>query len=481
MQDAVNESDKAYTGEVSVETSLSELKNRFQEYSEEVNYTVNDTQDSNHDIVIEQEIVKVTDNNCPQEHRETVLGEPNIKAVHNEEEKKEDFEQEEKEKTVVIEDFQAVNNEKAESEKYEKLCYEWTAPKLICKASNEFKPSDICESFAKGCHWSPDGTCILVPTEDFKVKIFDVPRDLYGGVLPEDFQMLNLESSLKIKEGGTVYDTCWFPYMSSWDSSTCCFLSTSQGSPVHLWDALTGQLRATYRAYNLVDEVEAAISVYFANFGGQIWSGFKNALRVFDTNQPGRQISNIFLKKDFPNVSGLVSCIRENPEMPGLMAFGTYSKCIGLYKDGPICTFQAGSGVTQVEFSQCGTKLYSTVRRNGELLCWDLRNPGAVLHCLGDRQSDTNQRIWFDLAFNGEEIVSGGTDGLVRLWKITSDQPIDEDICPTYKIKISKDCVNGVSLHKNLPLLATSTGERKFDDEGSIIRDNSLCFYWLNR
>ena len=80
-----------------------------------------------------------------------------------------------------------------------------------------------------------------------------------------------------------------------------------------------------------VDEVEAGISVQFTDGGAQIWSGFKNALRTFETDRPGRQTNTIYLKKDFPNVTGLVSCIRENPAMSGLIAFGTYSKCIGIY------------------------------------------------------------------------------------------------------------------------------------------------------
>ena len=78
-----------------------------------------------------------------------------------------------------------------------------------------------------------------------------------------------------------------------------------------------------------VDEVEAALSVQFVNEGREVWCGFKGALRSFDTDRPGRQKETISFKKDFPNVNGFVSCIRENPIMPGLIAFGTYSKCIG--------------------------------------------------------------------------------------------------------------------------------------------------------
>lgn len=77
--------------------------------------------------------------------------------------------------------------------------------------------------------------------------------------------------------------------------------------------------------------MEAAISCQFVNAGKEVWCGFKNTLRTFDTDRPGRQVNTICFKTDFPNVTGLVSCIRENPVMPGLVAFGTYSKCIGMH------------------------------------------------------------------------------------------------------------------------------------------------------
>lgn len=184
-----------------------------------------------------------------------------------------------------------------------------------------------------------------------------------------------------------------------------------------------------------MDEVEASISVQFAKSGSEIWCGFKNAVRIFDTSYPGRQTSTIDFKHAFPNMIGLVSCIRENPIMPGLIALGTYSKRIGtrkicclqifhyllicqlsdlssfvsagLYKDGPLCTFKTGSGVTQVEFSSCGTKLFSVCRKSSEFVCWDLRNPGDTLYSFEGRQSDTNQRIQFDVTCDNKQILSG--------------------------------------------------------------------------
>lgn len=81
----------------------------------------------------------------------------------------------------------------------------------------------------------------------------------------------------------------------------------------------------------------------------------------------------------------------------------------GLYQNGPVCCFKTNSGVTQLEFSPCGTKLYSAVRRSNEFYCWDLRNPGVVLWSMENRQANTNQKINFDISKDGSTIVSGNT------------------------------------------------------------------------
>ncbi|KAK2578661.1 hypothetical protein KPH14_012150 [Odynerus spinipes] len=361
-----------------------------------------------------------------------------------------------------------------------KSSYNWTAsPKLICAATKEYQPTEFCENFTKGCQWSPDGTCLLVPSEDFKIRLYELPTTLYSGKVASNFTTCDLKAAVVVKEGGLIYDSCWYPFMNSWDPATCCFLSTSKESPAHLWDAFTGELRATYRAYNNVDEVEASISVQFINSGRQLWCGFKNILHIFDTNRPGRQIETINFKKDFPNINGLVSCIRENPVMPGLVAFGTYSKSIGLYKDGPICIFKTASGVTQVEFSPCGTKLYSAVRRNNEFLCWDLRNPGIVLYSLQGRQANTNQKIQFNITSNGNQVVSGGTDGEIMIWELFEAENYGKDLSPTYKVKLSEDCINGINLHKNLPVVAVSSGQRICDTD-IVKRDNSVRLWWFD-
>ncbi|KAL6261430.1 hypothetical protein P5V15_006523 [Pogonomyrmex californicus] len=386
-------------------------------------------------------------------------------------------------KAVNVTETRNINLERISST--DSICmYNWSsAPRLLCAATKEYQPTNLHENFTKGCQWSPDGTCLLVPSEDFRIRIYEIPRELYSGQGPSDFIQTDFMPALTVKEGGLIYDTCWYPFMNSWEPMTCCFISTSKESPIHLWDAFTGELRATYRAYNQVDEVEASISVQFVNSGREIWCGFKNVLRTFDTDRPGRQTSDIYFKHDFPNMTGLVSCIRENPIMPGLVAFGTYSKCIGLYKDGPLCTFKTENGVTQIEFSPCGMKLFSAVRKNNEFLCWDLRNPGKILYSLEGRQSDTNQRIQFAITPDNKQIISGGVDGNIIVWELPEITNYSEEdlINPKYKIKLSKDCINGISLHMSLPIVATSSGQRQCGIENSTeYRDNSVRLWWVS-
>lgn len=149
-----------------------------------------------------------------------------------------------------IEQLEA-NTTTTEEESIHSVSYDWSrTPILLTTATDEYKPSDYCENFTKGCQWSPDGTCLLVPCEDFRCRIYDLPRELYTGKIPTTLPLPSLKPALTIKDGGLIYDCSWYPLMNSWEPPTCCFISTSKETPVHLWDAFTGRLRATYRAYN---------------------------------------------------------------------------------------------------------------------------------------------------------------------------------------------------------------------------------------
>ena len=57
------------------------------------------------------------------------------------------------------------------------------------------------------------------------------------------------------QEGELIYDYAWYSGMSARDPASCCFATTSRAHPLHLWDACTGELRCSYRAFDDNDEV----------------------------------------------------------------------------------------------------------------------------------------------------------------------------------------------------------------------------------
>lgn len=345
------------------------------------------------------------------------------------------------------------------------LQYVFDNVRYITEAWTEFAYRKESECFLKGCKWSPDGTCLLSNSEDNILRLFELPLAMYNCRTFND-NLLNLNeltSVLRIKEGGLIYDYCWYPLMSSLDPDTCCLLSTSLGSPLHLWDAYTGKLLATYRAYDNVDEVMSARSVAFNFSGTQIYSGFKNTVKIFNTSAPGRNCDTINTKA-LAEQEGIVSCIAVNPDMEEVFAVGTFRRTIGLYTDygDAVCILKGQSGgLTHLMFSPDGKLLYTGARKDNEILCWDLRNTADVLFALS-REVTTNQRIYFDITQDGKYLISGSTDGVVRVWDVSSAKSVDDEqtLSPIKEWKAHNDCANGLSIHKQIPVVATSSGQR---------------------
>lgn len=63
-------------------------------------------------------------------------------------------------------------------------------------------------------------------------------------------------------------------------------------------------------------------------------------------------------------------------------------------------------GITHLQFSPDGTKLLSGGRKDSEIICWDMRNPGTVLFSV-QRNVTTNQRMYFDITPDSRHLVSG--------------------------------------------------------------------------
>lgn len=91
--------------------------------------------------------------------------------------------------------------------------------------------------------------------------------------------------------------------------------ASGHAGPIHLWDAFTGEKRCSYRGYNNLDELEAAVSITFSADGQQIFGGYKKAVRIFHTSRPGRDFT------EYP-LNVVVSCIAASLAQPGVVAIG---------------------------------------------------------------------------------------------------------------------------------------------------------------
>ncbi|CAN1120203.1 Telomerase Cajal body protein 1 [Linum perenne] len=140
------------------------------------------------------------------------------------------------------------------------------APHRTYHFSQQFRGSTASNNFLKGVKWSPDGSCFLSSSEDNKLRLFSLP-DYYDGCDASAYAAApgrdSYGAGMIMDEGEPVYDFCWYPYMASSDPVSCVFATTTRDHPIHLWDATSGSLRCTYRAYDAVDEITAAILVAF--------------------------------------------------------------------------------------------------------------------------------------------------------------------------------------------------------------------------
>lgn len=184
------------------------------------------------------------------------------------------------------EDVEAVSEELTpEDEGYTIWNYNFSqVPRFLSGSWSEFITQP--ENFLKGCKWAPDGSCILTNSADNILRIYNLPPELYNE--GEQLEYAEMAPVLRMVEGDTIYDYCWYSLMSSAQPDTSYVASSSRENPIHIWDAFTGELRASFRSYNHLDELTAAHSLCFSPDGSQLFCGFNRTVRVFSTSRPGR-------------------------------------------------------------------------------------------------------------------------------------------------------------------------------------------------
>ncbi|KAK0577970.1 hypothetical protein LWI29_003093 [Acer saccharum] len=284
---------------------------------------------------------------------------------------------------------------------------------------NQFKTTSVPNNFLKGIKWSPDGSCFLTSSDDNTLRVFTLPENGSS----HDFNANEQDSyaaDLVVSEGESVHDFCWYPYMSASDPVSCVFATTARDHPIHLWDATTGLLRCTYRAYDAVDEITAAISVAFNPAGTKIFAGYNKSVRIFDIHRPGRDFKQYStLQGNKEGQTGIISALAFSPTHTGMLATGSYSQTSAIYNED-----------------------------NMELLYILHGQEGGITH-----------------------------DGLVHIYDLQTGQWISG-------FRAAADTVNGFSFHPYLPMAASSSGHRRFEapDDGNgdlhLTGDENCASVW---
>ncbi|CAN6920662.1 unnamed protein product [Brassica oleracea] len=341
--------------------------------------------------------------------------------------------------------------------------------------SKQFRASRNPNNFLKGLKWSPDGSCFLASSEDNTLSLFYLPQDGgesngYGVTIPEED---SYGASLLVNEGESVYDFCWYPYMSVSDPLTCVFATTTRDHPIHLWDSSSGELRCTYRAYDAMDEITAAFSIGFNPGGNKIFAGYNSSIRVFDLHRPGRdfgQYSTLQKNKEGQAGCCILSTLAFSPTNSGMLAVGSYGQTTGIYREDNmellyVLHGQEG-GVTHVQFSKDGNYLYTGGRKDPYILCWDMRKSVEIVYKLYRATENTNQRVFFDIEPCGRHLGTGGQDGLVHMYDLQTGNWVSG-------YQAASDTVNAFSFHPYLPMAATSSGHRRFSIPDDDDEDNN--------
>ncbi|XP_049875134.1 telomerase Cajal body protein 1 homolog [Pectinophora gossypiella] len=375
-----------------------------------------------------------------------------------------------------MEDVADVNTEDRSCYQYPTLFMSKTLLEL-CNSSwtRAPKAKEDVQPYLRGCKWSPDGTCCLSVVNNDGVHITELPRDLYTESASPDRNIDILESVVHVKEAGLIYDFCWFPGMNSHFPETCCWLTTRQNAPIQMWDAFDGSLRCSYRGFNAADEMEPALCVTFTPEANSIIGGYKKFLRTFDVDRPGRDFSEH--KIGSPAASLAVNS--------NLLAVGSWNTTIALYNVNDMGTYKSigkmhghTGGITHMKFTPDGLKLVSGARKDHRLLVWDIRYYRRPLNILS-RVVDTNQRVYFDISPCGKYLVSGNTDGTLKVWDVdqvdwkseldTTDIHCDKST----KFPLHNDCCNSVSIHPLRPILATGSGQYHCRDPIQLLDDEN--------
>jgi telomerase Cajal body protein 1 len=297
-----------------------------------------------------------------------------------------------------------------------------------------------------------------------------------------------------------------YPFYNLQDPATTLLLSAVRDHPVRLSSALTAQLVSSYPLVHPTTEAYISPhSLTFSKSDSKFLAGSQSLISVFDLSRPGngpiRSLrtgtrKGIQFDQAGMKMNGIISALTIDPTS-GVLAAGTFSRCIGLYgsvgEGDCLGVFSVagtdadekvrGQGVTQLIWSPCGRYLYIVERKSDGAMIYDIRKTGQLVGWLQGRHAMTNQRLGVGIVGvtdgDGHEIWAGGIDGVIRVWRnphrreggVKPDTTWNghggefEQVCKSGNRMLTLiAAISGTTVHPSGVVLATCSGERRFGD-----------------
>ena len=310
--------------------------------------------------------------------------------------------------------------------------------------------------------FSPDGSCLMATCDAGIVPIFQLPSSTGSG-LPL------LHSGQKvINSGEPVIDAVWCPFMSS-PTENAAVLVSSRNTPLHLMDAETGGLRASYVAIDeQSDHIQTAHALcWSADEMTDIIAGFeKGVVKVFDVTVEGRVWKMKHKTKYATGIIGSIAASKVDASVP-LYAVGSLSTNLVELVDprtrscgGVLCGHT--SGIIQVLFAEQEKTVFTASRGSSSKVCvWDLRNiVQPVLEVARPTEGQQPAYVTLQRSGNSVRMLAAAADGNIRSASYNSQKTV-WSAGPSVKLGDVTHCC-GLEVHPNGTSVATCSGYRKY-------------------
>jgi hypothetical protein len=400
------------------------------------------------------------------------------------------------------------------------------ASKLLINEQDE-KPY---KDFIQYLRVSYDGKTLLSISDYHQLDIYDLSNDIYqpdyqyylpaslkgpsSKTSPAITSSSDLSSEKSIIFGESIYDVRFYPYSSgltegAGENANSLLLLAMKDHPIHLYDSISNQIRATYKIHNLQDELASICTINYNASFSHMFAGGNSFIYVFDLSNPSQVLSSFPTNKDTvsskPNpfqTKGMISSIESNPDYSGLFAIGTLSGDLSLYDERALNSSstspssfltvknQSPYGISQLKWSTCGNYLFVNCRKNDYLYCYDVRNQKKAVGSMFRKSFARQQKMIMDTDPWGQYLVTPNNPSTAfqvfpadvnteTAGRINQDDILVYDT-KTFQLVNSVNSVNAESYLKNHPtslhttlfhpfysILITASGERVFDSAAS--------------